>query len=115
MLTHMQHAVSQALALSGEPTLCHASQNHTSQRLCFYAHCVPWCLNLKTTDAGRKGYWHCPISQSFLHMSSQIKQLLMFGLRWCSVESTEILGQRVPYYHLFNGLLMLLAVLHAYW
>lgn len=32
-----------------------------------------------------------------------------------SVESTEVLGQRVPYYNLFNGLLALLAILHAYW
>ena len=32
-----------------------------------------------------------------------------------SVESTEVLGHKVKYYHLFNGLLCLLAVLHAYW
>ena len=33
----------------------------------------------------------------------------------CSIESTEVLGKPVPHYHLFNGLLSLLAVLHAYW
>lgn len=33
----------------------------------------------------------------------------------CSVESTAILGQRVPLYHLFNGMLMTLEALHIYW
>lgn len=33
----------------------------------------------------------------------------------CSIESTEVLGKPVPHYYLFNGLLSLLAVLHAYW
>jgi hypothetical protein len=33
----------------------------------------------------------------------------------CSIESTQVLGKPVPYYNLFNGLLSLLAVLHAYW
>ncbi len=32
-----------------------------------------------------------------------------------SVENTEILGYKVPYYHLFNGLLVLLVIMHAYW
>lgn len=32
-----------------------------------------------------------------------------------SIESTEVLGKPVPHYYLFNGLLSLLAVLHAYW
>lgn len=39
-----------------------------------------------------------------------------FWVIWStSRESTVILGQRVPYYHFFNGMLITLVVLHVYW
>lgn len=39
-----------------------------------------------------------------------------FWVIWSvSTESTQVLGHPVPHYHLFNGLLTLLAILHAYW
>lgn len=39
-----------------------------------------------------------------------------FWVIWStSRESTAILGRRVPYYHLFNGMLLTLVALHVYW
>lgn len=54
---------------------------------------------------------HCCV-----HRSSCSSACLVQSRKYArSVESTEILGKPVPYYHLFNGLLSLLVLLHFYW
>ena len=78
-------------------------------------------MSLKTLYSLLQSAWHCTPGQSISGRGTEEKitaycaSIALTSRFCCSVEVQQVLGYKPQLYHLFNGLLLLLVVLHVYW